>query len=194
MNRAHARPVYFEQVRRAVPLAAVLERYHVLGKLKRSGRQLVGCCPIHGGSNKKQFVVDLDKQLWRCFSPEHDSGGSILEFVAEMEKVEIKEAAELIAQWFAIAPRRPIEKTKERRRMMSGEKPSHKAFVVEDRGEGNDADAFWTRIGSAWPHKDGKGLNVVLSALPVGGRVVLREYTDEDAAEDEKKAASRKKK
>ena len=71
---------------------------------------------------------------------------------------------------------------------MSGEKPSHKAFVVEERGEGNDADAFWTRVGSAWPHKDGKGLNIVLSALPVNGRIVLREYTDDDAAEDAKKA------
>jgi hypothetical protein len=50
-----------------------------------------------------------------------------------------------------------------------------KVFVVEDReeeGEGNDA--FWTRIGSAWPHKDGKGLNLVLSALPINGRLVLR--------------------
>lgn len=70
---------------------------------------------------------------------------------------------------------------------MSGGKPSHKAYVVEDRGEGEDNDAFWTRIGSAWPHKDGKGLNLVLSALPVGGRIVLREYTDEDAKEDEVK-------
>ena len=70
---------------------------------------------------------------------------------------------------------------------MSG-KPSHKAYAVEDRGDGDDSDAFWTRIGSAWPHKDGKGLNVVLSALPVNGRLVLREYTPEDEKADEEKA------
>jgi hypothetical protein len=70
-------------------------------------------------------------------------------------------------------------------------KPSHKCYVVEDRGEGEDADAFWTRIGSAWPHKDGKGLNVLLQALPANGRLVLREYTEEEAAEDEKKTAKR---
>lgn len=62
-----------------------------------------------------------------------------------------------------------------------------------DRGEGEEQ-AFWTKIGSAWPHKDGKGLNVVLAALPANGRIVLREYTDEDAAEDDKKAASNKSK
>ena len=79
---------------------------------------------------------------------------------------------------------------------MSG-KPSHKVFVVEDKevAEGEDNDAFWTRIGSAWPHKDGKGLNLVLSALPINGRLVLREYTPEDEKkDDEKKVAKFRKK
>ncbi len=76
--------------------------------------------------------------------------------------------------------------------MSDNQKPAYKAFTVEDRGEGEQADAFWTRIGSAWPHKDGKGFNVVLSALPVNGRIVLREFTEEDAkAEEEKKPAKR---
>ena len=76
---------------------------------------------------------------------------------------------------------------------MSG-KPSHKAYVVEDRDvpEGEDNDAFWTRVGSAWPHKDGKGLNVVLSALPIGGRLVLREYTEKDQKADEEKETKRR--
>ena len=71
--------------------------------------------------------------------------------------------------------------------MSDNQKPSHKAFTVEDRGEGDDGDAFWTRIGSAWPHKDGKGFNIVLSALPVNGRIVLREFTDEDSKADDGK-------
>ena len=77
---------------------------------------------------------------------------------------------------------------------MSG-KPSHKVFVVEDRagGEGENP-AFWTRIGSAWPHKDGKGLNLVLSALPTNSRLVLREYTSEDEKKDTAKAAQFRKK
>ncbi|HEX2841394.1 CHC2 zinc finger domain-containing protein [Hyphomicrobium sp.] len=179
----------FPLVRR-VPLAAVLERYGLLGDLKRIGTSLTGCCPIHRGSNRKQFVVDPARDLWKCFSPHHDAGGGVLEFVAEFENVTKREAAGLIARWFALAP---IEHRKERRRKMAGERPSHKAFVVEDRGEGEEQ-AFWTKIGSAWPHKDGKGLNVVLAALPANGRIVLREYTDEDAAEDDKKAASNKSK
>jgi len=73
-------------------------------------------------------------------------------------------------------------------------RPSHRAYVVEDReGDQTEQGGFWTRIGSAWPHKDGKGLNVVLSALPTNGRIVLREYTDEDAKVDEAKRKPAKK-
>ena len=78
---------------------------------------------------------------------------------------------------------------------MSG-KPSHKVYVVDDKQGGEPGDeqtGFWTRIGSAWPHKDGRGLNVVLSALPVGNRMVLREYTEEDVKADEGKRKAAKK-
>ncbi len=75
--------------------------------------------------------------------------------------------------------------------MSDNQKPTHKVFVVEERGEGNDADAFWTRVGSAWAHKDGKGFNVVLSALPVNGRLVLRTFTEEDDKGDNDKSVRR---
>lgn len=50
-------------------------------------------------------------------------------------------------------------------------KPSHEAFVVTGEGES----AFWTKVGGVWPHDDGKGFNVELIALPVNGRLVIRE-------------------
>jgi len=50
-------------------------------------------------------------------------------------------------------------------------RPSHIAFHV--RG-GEDAKAYFNRIGSAFPHKDGEGYNILLDALPVDGKVVLR--------------------
>src|SRR5262245_19038564 len=42
--------------------------------------------------------------------------------------------------------------------------------------------------------KDGKGLNLVLSALPINGRLVLREYTSEDEKRDAEKGARTRKK
>lgn len=198
MNREHAsRVMQFQDIKRLVPLATVLERYGVLSELKRVGRQLFGVCPIHNGTNKKQFVVDLNKDsgLWRCFG-DCDRGGDALTFVAAMERVEIPEAARLVRDWFALAPLSDVHKQQHRKQRsiaMSG-RPSHKAFVVEDKEEGSDEKPFWTRCGSAWPHKDGKGLNVQIApGLAVFGRLVLREYTEEDAKEEEQQKSKRKK-
>lgn len=63
--------------------------------------------------------------------------------------------------------------------------PTHKVYTVEDR-EG-EKEPFWTRIGSAFPHKDGNGFNIVLSALPLNGRLVLREIEDEEPEGGDKK-------
>jgi hypothetical protein len=49
--------------------------------------------------------------------------------------------------------------------------PSHVAYQVRDR-EGQKG--FWTRIGSVWPHADGKGYSVQLDAVPLDGRITLR--------------------
>ena len=194
MKSEHALRVFeFQQIKQ-VPVTAVLERYGRLGELKRIGAQLFGPCPIHRGTNKKQFVVDPAKNVWKCFG-DCQTGGSTIELVSGIENIEIRAAVELIAHWFAIGSSVPtVRRNQQRRTSMSGERPSHKCFVVEDRGEGDDKDAFWTRIGSAWPHKDGKGLNIQLaSGVAVSGRLVLREYTDKDAEEDEKKNVKRKK-
>jgi len=59
--------------------------------------------------------------------------------------------------------------------------PSHNVFTVEDRGEGEDP--FWLKIGAAWAHKDGKGFNISLSALPPDARLVLRVPSENEDAE-----------
>ena len=49
--------------------------------------------------------------------------------------------------------------------------PSHIAYHVRGR-EGRKG--FFTRIGAAWPSKDGKGLNIQIDAMPISGRITLR--------------------
>lgn len=49
--------------------------------------------------------------------------------------------------------------------------PSHIAYQVRDRG---GKKSYWTRIGVAWQHADGKGYNVQLEAVPLDGRITLR--------------------
>jgi hypothetical protein len=56
--------------------------------------------------------------------------------------------------------------------------PSHIAYQVRDR-EGKKA--FWTRIGSAWQHADGKGFNLQVEVVPLDGRITLRIASEKKA-------------
>jgi hypothetical protein len=56
--------------------------------------------------------------------------------------------------------------------------PSHLVYQVSDR-DGNKS-AIWTRTGAAWPHQDGKGFNLQLSAIPLDGRLTLRVPSEEE--------------
>ena len=58
--------------------------------------------------------------------------------------------------------------------------PTHRVYTVIRR-EGQDD--YWLNIGLAFPHKDGNGFNIVLQALPLDGKIVCREITDDQADE-----------
>ena len=53
-------------------------------------------------------------------------------------------------------------------------KPTHIAYSVRNFEKDGKADASWLQIGAAFLHKDGNGMDVVLEAVPVSGRIVLR--------------------
>lgn len=57
-----------------------------------------------------------------------------------------------------------------------GNKPTHTAYTVRNytKRDTGEVKADWLEIGSAWLHKDGKGFDLNLEALPVSGRVVIR--------------------
>jgi hypothetical protein len=51
--------------------------------------------------------------------------------------------------------------------------PTHRAYSI--KGEGDTA--RWIELGAAWANDDGKGFNIVLDTVPVGGfngRLTLR--------------------
>jgi hypothetical protein len=55
--------------------------------------------------------------------------------------------------------------------MPNNQQPTYTAYTVVKR-EGQDD--FWLNIGAAFMHQDGDGFNVVLQALPINGKIVLR--------------------
>jgi len=56
--------------------------------------------------------------------------------------------------------------------------PTHRAYSVIKR-EGQDD--FWLNLGLVFPHKDGGGFNIMLQALPLDGKIVCREVSDDPA-------------
>jgi DNA primase len=92
----------FSALKRQVSIKDVLARYGLLNGLqeKKPGR-LVGPCPIHGGKNGTSFNVDLDKNVFHCFS--QCGGGNVLDLVMKLERTDsIRTAGEKLADWFGL--------------------------------------------------------------------------------------------
>ena len=66
--------------------------------------------------------------------------------------------------------------------MLMENKPTHYAYHVTDRVQDGSEQkgGFWTKIGAAWPHRDGKGFNISIETIPLNGRLVLREREERE--------------
>ena len=64
---------------------------------------------------------------------------------------------------------------------MAEKKPDYRAYAVIKR-EGTDEQGkprdFWLNIGAGFRHEDGQGMNVLLQALPVDGKLVIRKFEE----------------
>ena len=90
--------VDFKAIKEAVTIGQVLDRYGV--KLKRSGKELRGRCPIHQGDGTESFHANTDKNAFHCFSCQ--AKGNVLDFVAAVEKCGVRDAALKLQGWFQI--------------------------------------------------------------------------------------------
>ena len=54
----------------------------------------------------------------------------------------------------------------------TNKKPSHNVYTVRENNK-QDGD-YWTKIGVAFPHNDGKGCSLMLEALPLDGKLTIR--------------------
>jgi hypothetical protein len=59
---------------------------------------------------------------------------------------------------------------------------THYAYSVIKREGKSD---YWMNIGIVFPHKDGKGFNIMLQAIPFDQKIVLREVSEDKSARDQ---------
>jgi DNA primase len=76
--------VNYKEIKARVNMEQVLEHYGVLGHLREKGDDLIGCCPIHHGTNANQFHASRTKNNFMCFGNCH-GGENVIDFVVLME-------------------------------------------------------------------------------------------------------------
>ena len=83
---------FIDRVLATIDVEAVIGRYT---RLKRKGNRLFGLCPFHQ-EKTPSFSVDPEQGLYYCFGCH--AGGSIFDFVMEMENVNFPESVEFLAR------------------------------------------------------------------------------------------------
>lgn len=86
----------FAQLKAEISIDQVIEMLGI--NLKQSGKQLRGYCPIHDGSDPREFVVTPAKGLYYCFAG--CGGGDMIKLVSKIEGCSQRDAAEIIAECF----------------------------------------------------------------------------------------------
>jgi len=81
-----------EEIKKKLDIVQVINRYV---PLKKRGRTHMACCPFHG-EKTPSFTVSSELQIFKCFGC--GKAGDVFTFVQEYEKVDFKEALEILAK------------------------------------------------------------------------------------------------
>ena len=98
---------WLDELRSRTSLEEVVSEYV---PLKQKGRRYWGCCPFHN-EKTPSFSVDAEAQLYYCFGCH--KGGTVINFVMDMERMEFMDAVRLLAERahmeVPVRDRRPAE-------------------------------------------------------------------------------------
>jgi DNA primase len=87
-------PAWLDELRARADIVQVVSSYVAL---KKNGHRYVGLCPFHN-EKTPSFNVDAQKQVYYCFGCK--AGGSVIQFVMDVERLEFAEAVKHLAEQF----------------------------------------------------------------------------------------------
>jgi len=92
----------YAHLRSQITFREVLSHLRLLTSLKGSSIQMRGPCPLHGARSQhsRTLSVNLEKNIFRCFAPDCQAHGNVLDFWAQWRKLPLHEAAHDLARVF----------------------------------------------------------------------------------------------
>ncbi|MDD3213701.1 MAG: DNA primase, partial [Eubacteriales bacterium] len=106
-------PAWLDELRARADIVQVVSSYV---PLRKNGHRYVGLCPFHN-EKTPSFNVDGQKQVYYCFGCK--AGGSVIQFVMDIEKLDFAEAVKHLAdQYHMPLPEMQNDPDYERRRSL----------------------------------------------------------------------------
>jgi transposase len=98
--------VDFAALREQITIEQALSQLGQFEQLKGNATQRRGPCPIHGSQRpaSRSFSVNLQRNLFQCFSPTCQAHGNVLDLWAAIHNLTLYEAAKHLAATFGIEP------------------------------------------------------------------------------------------
>jgi transposase len=100
--------VDFAHVKRQLPIGRVLDHLGLSARLKVTGAQRRGPCPIHRGDGRSRtFSVNLHSNAYQCFNSACGSKGDVIDLWAAVQGLSLRAAALDLAHTFGLEPSPP---------------------------------------------------------------------------------------
>src|SRR5262249_14021909 len=95
----------FTHLKKQLTMAQVLDQLGSLARLKGSGPQRKGPCPLHRGDGRgRTFSVNLDKNVFHCFDAGCGKKGDVIDLWASVHGISLRQAAIDLLRTFHLEP------------------------------------------------------------------------------------------
>ena len=97
--------VDFAHLKRQLPLARVLDQLGLSARLRGSGPQRRGACPLHRGDARgRTFSVHLEANVFQCFDKQCGQKGDVIDLWAAVHGLSLRAAALDLVRTFGLEP------------------------------------------------------------------------------------------
>ena len=102
---AAGRFIDFAHLKQQLPLAQVLDQLGLLDRLRGTGPQRRGACPLHRGDGRgRTFSVNLDDHVFHCFDAACGRQGDVIDLWAAVHGLSLRNAALDLVRTFGLEP------------------------------------------------------------------------------------------